>query len=375
MSKTTSPKKHHKVYIIIASIWICFSSIFIIQASYESKTLTTLQHTKEIVQHINIYIGIEDFDTALQLITGEKAEDYYNRWTIKIALAYQNALKTNALWLETSQILLTQAKHNFDIAKQLWAKKNITHAIKKNIHTIETLSPIVDIKTCYSIGQSIHHEMNISQHILEETQQLLTEQELYIEERKNTIPTSCYMMLYNTQQRSKEQIDMMQQYVSTHTYIHTNDIIQRIEDPSICLDQPYKNIVTTLQQWNLWLEKFQKTHQNTNDTLKKNNKLRIHELCNQTKNDAEIHQHIEQPVRDMLESLESYTKAHEPLPQHIPFNKTDQHIIEEIKQINKERIHNTLDVRGKGNYDPRRHINTFFYEFYGNPDDFIDLRK
>jgi hypothetical protein len=40
----------------------------------------------------NVAIQAQEYKKALQLISGESTEDYYNRGTIQTLLAYQNAL-------------------------------------------------------------------------------------------------------------------------------------------------------------------------------------------------------------------------------------------------------------------------------------------
>lgn len=43
----------------------------------------------------SLAVDKQEYETALQLISGNTSEDYYNRATIQTLLAYQNALQNS----------------------------------------------------------------------------------------------------------------------------------------------------------------------------------------------------------------------------------------------------------------------------------------
>ncbi|MEI8008636.1 MAG: hypothetical protein WCI00_04450 [bacterium] len=122
----------------------------------------------------------QEYEKALQLISGNQSNDYYNRGTIQTLLAYKNALQSNISGLENAQILIAQAQQNFDIAQKLSTAPAITNAILDNKKTINSLSTVVDIKTCYGIGQTII--MNIEDIIstIKKINNTLDQEESYI---------------------------------------------------------------------------------------------------------------------------------------------------------------------------------------------------
>lgn len=68
----------------------------------------------------------------------------------------------------------------------------------------------------------------------------------------------------------------------------------------------------------------------------------IHELCNQTKNDAQINQDIENSVQELLQKLDENTTASKEQqrasqqPQYKDFfSEDEQKVLKEIQEINR----------------------------------------
>lgn len=130
------------------------------------------------------------------------------------------------------------------------------------------------------------------------------------------------------------------------------------------------------------MQTYQQQHINTVEALKINSTQSIKELCEQSKNDAEINQQIEDSVQELLQKLndnkmenQTQKKSTNEVKYKDFFDENEKKILEEIQQTNHSRINTILDIRGKGNYDPERYINDMFNQFYGNSGDFIDLHK
>ncbi len=130
------------------------------------------------------------------------------------------------------------------------------------------------------------------------------------------------------------------------------------------------------------MESYQELHENTVNILKNNDKQGIKELCERTKNDAEINQNIESSVQELLQKLNENTREEQEKKktsqeQHHKdfFTEEKEQTLKEIQKINKEWIENVLNIRGKGNYTAEKYIDDMFNQFYGNSGDFINLHK
>ncbi len=388
-------RQPNMLFMIIAAIWLLFFSIFIIKAANEwafydaisgknkhiSDSLTqkimAIQNTVE----ANNAIKEHEYENALQLISGNESEDYYNRWTIQMLIAYEKALQNSISWLESAQTFITQAKNNFQIAKNLTDSSIMQDTISENQRTLNALSPVIDIKTCYGIGQTIVISINDINNTIKSIKDTLYQEEEYINKQASILGNECYQKLRNIIDTSKEQVSMLQSNMSYNRQEYLNDFSEKIDNPMICIDTPYENITPSIIKGKKWLEEYQKLHQNSIDALKNNNKNSIYELCNQTKNDAQINQDIESSVQDLLQKFKDNTtkeqqnRASQQAEYKDFFNEDEKKALKEIQEINKWRIEKTLNIRGKGNYSPETYINDMFNQFYGNSWDFIDLHK
>jgi hypothetical protein len=108
--------------------------------------------------------------------------------------------------LENAQKFIAQAQQNFAIAKKLSASKIVTNAIIDNQNTIDALSTIIDIKTCYGIGQMIITSMNDIVTTINNIKDTLTEEDIYIKKRSKTLPEICYKKLTYILDTSRGQV-------------------------------------------------------------------------------------------------------------------------------------------------------------------------
>ncbi|HMS91298.1 MAG TPA: hypothetical protein PKC87_03705 [Candidatus Absconditabacterales bacterium] len=390
-------KKDNYIYSIIACIGLFFSCVYIIQAYNEGKMYDILASKKTVdiesklgqkvtkIQHTieaNKAIQQQEYKKALQIISGNTSEEYYNRGTIQTLLAYQNALENSISGLQNAQIFVAQAQQSFDIAKQLSKSKNITHAINKNKTTITSLSALVDIKTCYGIGQTIITEMKDIITITKNIKNVLNQEEIYISKNASSIDTICYEKLRYIVDTSKEQVALFQGQIQKNTDTYISDLAKRLEDPLRCIDTPYENILPSISKGKQGLQQYPEQHITTIEALKSNNTQDIQELCKQSKNDAEINQEIESAVQELLQKLEDnkmenqeQKKSTKEVKYKNFFDENEKKTLQEIQKTNQSRINTILDIRGKGNYSSERYINTIFNQFYGNSGDFIDLHK
>lgn len=397
MKTEHSSKKNNYIVIIVACIWLFFSCIFIVQAFNESKIYDALDSKQKIdiksavgqktmkIQHTiqaNKALQQQDYQKALQFISGNTSEEYYNRGTIQTLLAYQNALESSISWLENAQIFVAQARQNFDIAKKLSRSKIITNAITDNQTTLTSLSSLVDIKTCYGIGQSIIVDMNDIMIIIKNIKNILNQEDIYINKSASSLDTVCYEKLRNIVDTSKEQVALFQWQMQKNTNKYISDLSKKIEDPLRCMETPYENILPSMTKGKQWLQHYQEQHIATIEALRSNDAQRIKELCEQSKNDAQINQEIQDSVQEMLQKLEDNKIENQEQKRSTKevkykdfFNENEKKALQEIQNTNQGRINTMLEIRGKGDYNPERYINEMFKEFYGNSGDFIDLHK
>lgn len=378
-------------------MWLFFSCIFIIRAFNEWIIYDTLASTSpNIAQNIlgqkiikikntleaDKAIQKQEYERALQLISWNTSEDYYNRGTIQTLLAYQNALQSTISWLQNAQIFVAQAQQNFDIAKKLSRSKMITSAITDNQTTTMSLSAVVDIKTCYGIGQGIILSINDITTTIQNIKNVLDQEEMYINKRESSLDTTCYEKLRNIVDTSKAQVWLFQSQMQKNKIKYQSDFSKKIEDPIVCIQDPYDNILPSMIKWKQWLEAYQLQHMNTIEALKSNDNQSIKELCDQSKNDAQINQQIESSVQELLQKLEDNKIENQEQKRSTNevkykdfFDENEKRALQEIQETNQWRINTILDIRGKGNYSPERYINEIFNQFYWDSGDFIDLHK
>ena len=389
--------KNTNIFTIIACIWLFFSCIFIIKAFNEWKIYdglagkipvdTTSILGQKIVNIQNTLQANEavkkwNYEEALQLISWSTSEDYYNRGTIHTLLAYKNALQSSISWLESAQVFVAQAQQNFTLAKKLSTSKTTTNAITDNEKTISSLSAVVDIKTCYGIGQTIISSIKDTNTTIKNIKETLNQEEIYINKRANTLDQACHEKLVYILDSSREQVGLLQLQMEQNDTKYTSEFSDKIENPMICIETPYENIISSIIKWKQWLQQYQQQHINTIEALKNNDSKSIQELCNQTKNDAQINQNIESAVQELLQKLEDNKTENKEKTRSTTetnykdfFNEDEKKALQEIKATNQWRINTILDIRGKSNYTPEKYINDMFNQFYGNSWDFINLHK
>ncbi|MFA6255587.1 MAG: hypothetical protein WC606_00245 [Candidatus Absconditabacterales bacterium] len=390
-------KKNNYLCAIIACIGLFFSGIFIIRAFNESKFYDGISGNISIDANtalgqkiVNIQgtlqaheaIKQQEYEKALQLISGNKSEDYYNRGTIETLLAYKNALQSSISGLENAQIFVDQAQQSFDIAKKLSTSTVITKAIIDNQNTIHALSSVVDIKTCYGVGQTIIIGINDIISTIKNIKTILDQEDIYINKRMNSLDATCYEKLRSILDNSREQVGLLQLQMEKNNTKYISDFSDKIDNPMICIQIPYENIIPSTIKGKQGLEEYQMQHINTIEALKNNDSKSIQELCNQSKNDAQVNQQIENSVQELLQKLDE-NKIENQQQKRISnevkykdfFNENEKKVLQEIKTTNQGRIDTILNIRGKGNYNPEQYINDMFNQFYGNSGDFINLHK
>jgi len=90
------------------------------------------------------------------------------------------------------------------------------------------------------------------------------------------------------------------------------------------------------------LEEYQMQHINTIEALKNNDSKSIQELCNQSKNDAQVNQQIENSVQELLQKLDE-NKIENQQQKRISnevkykdfFNENEKKVLQEIKTTNQ----------------------------------------
>ncbi len=398
MDKNTSSKKNSQFFLFIALAGCIFFGIFIVKAVNEDKVYsaiywasTNINEQSSIGKHIkniqwtlaaNEAIKKQDYETALQLISWNTSEDYYNRWTIQTLIAYKNALQSSVSWLQNAQVFIAQAQQSFDIARKIQKNKTLDQYITNNQQTTKTVSNVIDIKTCYGIGQSIIMNLNDINTIIENTKKTLKEEEEYINKRAGSLGKECYQKLLSIIDMSNIQVQLLQLQMQKNNMTYKSDFTKKIEDPMICITTPYNDILDPIEKGKEGLVVYQQTHIASIEALKSNTPKAIKDLCTQSKNDAQINQQIEQSLQKMLSSLQEnkleeqvQKKSSSEVQYKDFFNQDEKKVLQKIQDINKTRINKVLEIRGKWNYNPGKYIKDMFNQFYGNTGDFINLHK
>ena len=272
-------KKNNHLFGIIACVWLIFSCISIIRAFNEWKLYDTLSgntpiNTQSILgQKItrikntlqaNQSMQKQEYEEALQLISWTSSEDYYNRGTIQTLLAYKNALQSSISWLQNAQVFVAQAQQNFNIAKKLSTSKTITDAIVDNENTINSLSAVVDIKTCYGMWQAIISHINDITTTIKNIKDTLDQEEAYITKRASSLDATCYDKLQYIVDTSKEQVGLIQlqmekNMLQIHFFQPIFRQLQRLNPKSFLISRSYiKQNMVHLQYLFVMINGFQK---------------------------------------------------------------------------------------------------------------------
>lgn len=388
-------KSNSYIVIIITGIWLLFSSIWILQANNESKIYEAL-YTQNIpattrrwqkatnIQNIHeAYLATknQEYEKALSYISGTDSEAYYNRGTLQTLLAYQNATQNTVSWMQTAQTYITQAQNNFALAKQLWVSSEMKNAITTNQKTLETLSPVIDIKTCYTIGQTIVDEISNIHQQTKDIDKLLEEERSQIQQASTRIGSDCSQKFITIINNDQQNITQFNQILDTNKKTYISDLSDKINEPILCIQTPYDNILPTIDQGKNTIKNYSAFHENIINTIQNKDSKRVKELCEQTKNDAQINQTLDNTIQKLLASLQENTmqqkiKKHSPEVEYNNFfGEDEQKALQQIQQTNQSRIETILQIRSKGNYTPQKYIDDMFNQFYGNSWDFIDLHK
>ena len=93
---------------------------------------------------------------------------------------------------QNAQTLVTQAQQNFAIAKELSNNPTTTKAIITNQESIASLSTVVDIKTCYGIGETIISSIGDITNTIKNIKETLNQADIIVTKKANNIDTVCY---------------------------------------------------------------------------------------------------------------------------------------------------------------------------------------
>ena len=397
MNISESKHKNYGIGTIIASIWLIFCSMIIIRAFNDSLLLDGVSGRRNIDKYTDIAnktmeikrtikadeaIQKKEYEKALALSSGNKVTDYYNRGVIQTLLAYDNALHETLSWIDHARILLAQAQKNFDAAGRLSDSVSISEAVIKNQNTIDSLSTVVDIKSCYGIWQNSIIGLNWIMTTIYKTKDTLNQERWYLDQKSWMLPDNCRERLTKIVDMSYAQISSLWSQIQSNITEYRHAISERMTDPSICIDTPFNNIIPSISKAKEWLDGYHEQHINTVEALKSDDNEIISQLCDQSKNDAQINQGIDEALQELFQKLKEKTWENNEMTKNTNkeeykdfFNQEEKKALEEINTTNKSRIEKILDIRGKGNYDAERYINEIFNGFYGNSGDFINLHK
>ncbi|HBB03747.1 TPA: hypothetical protein DCZ39_02460 [Patescibacteria group bacterium] len=108
------------------------------------------------------------------------------------------------------------------------------------------MSTVVDIKTCYGIGQTIITSIEGVNTVIKNTKEILNQEEEYISKSVSILDSACYEKLRSILDTSKEQVGMLQLQMQKNTNKYTSDFSDKIENPTLCMQIPYENIIPSI---------------------------------------------------------------------------------------------------------------------------------
>jgi len=74
----------------------------------------------------------------------------------------------------------------------------------------------------------------------------LNQEEIYINKRAHSLDPVCYEKLVYILDSSREQVGLLQLQMQKNTTKYISDFSDKIEDPILCIQAPYENIISSI---------------------------------------------------------------------------------------------------------------------------------
>ncbi|MFA5747483.1 MAG: hypothetical protein WC872_00035 [Candidatus Absconditabacterales bacterium] len=338
------------------------------------------------------FINSGNYIQALKLNEGETAIGYYNRGTIRLLLAYNDALKNDVNSLVGSEDIVKQAINDFDIAQKINLDKSLEQKIKDNQLLAQEIGVLVGVKNCYGQGGNIIDSLRSFSKNIDDINETVKQESEYLAKNKKFInqnfDENCFDKLNKITDTSKVQLKILQKNINDYENKYKTDLSYKLYDPSLCLSDPFDNILISLQDGKQGIQEFGYNHQNSLSALKNKDYDLIKLMCEQTKNDSQINEKIDNSLKQLFKSLDqNINKKKEDQSDNVQqsgrsnninykniYDQKEQDLLDQSEEKNNKRIKEMQDIKSKSNYDSELYLQDLFQEFYGNSGDFKNLK-
>lgn len=338
------------------------------------------------------FINSWNYIQALKLNEWETAIGYYNRWTIRLLLAYNDALKNDVNSLVGSEDIVKQAINDFDIAQKINLDKSLEQKIKDNQLLAQEIWVLVWVKNCYGQWWNIIDSLRSFSKNIDDINETVKQESEYLAKNKKFInqnfDENCFDKLNKITDTSKVQLKILQKNINDYENKYKTDLSYKLYDPSLCLSDPFDNILISLQDWKQWIQEFGYNHQNSLSALKNKDYDLIKLMCEQTKNDSQINEKIDNSLKQLFKSLDqNINKKKEDQSDNVQqswrsnninykniYDQKEQDLLDQSEEKNNKRIKEMQDIKSKSNYDSELYLQDLFQEFYWNSWDFKNLK-
>lgn len=98
------------------------------------------------------------------------------------------------------------------------------------------------------MGQTIISSIKDTNTTIKNIKETLNQEEIYINKRANTLDQACHEKLVYILDSSREQVGLLQLQMEQNATKYTSEFSDKIEDPMICIETPYENIISSIMK-------------------------------------------------------------------------------------------------------------------------------
>jgi len=96
------------------------------------------------------------------------------------------------------------------------------------------------------MGEAIISHITDIKTMIKDIKTTLDQEDAYIAKRAHSLDTTCYEKLRSIVDASKEQVGLFQLQMEKDKTNYTSDFSDKIDDPTICIQDPYENILPSM---------------------------------------------------------------------------------------------------------------------------------
>jgi len=342
--------------------------------------------TKDLQNFINTEtidnkIKNQQYFEALQDIKWEKSIDYYNRGTIYLLWAYNEAMQNKNAQIKASQNLITKAYNNFSTAQKLQLNNILENTINKNKKITTQLQTLIEQKICFKNRQDLIHILNNINKLIATNKNKLIQSLDVLQKNKKRITSNwgidCYQKsIEQTEHKINALLDLYPQ-IRSQKNNQNKQIINSIKNKENCDFFPNSDFRNNISQTKKELESLIiDTNSKTNTIINKDlTKLKLQ--CNYEKNDGEINK-TNNNIKEIVEQINNISnnkKSNKPWDNNTNPNNSqntlnENYLMDEKLKNQSLWIKNMLNIKAQKNYKYNNYIKSLFKIFYGNSNEF-----